>query len=213
MYIIYAAAVFFAGIAGGLAIVWLTKLTKTNAAIKLQYRGRIILIVLVCAVCAAAFEIALYHGYGEIPTELITCFVTVFFMLWLAVTDATGFVLPNKILLIWLACRVPLILLSGMIEWSWAIPAYSLAGAFIIGLLFLIMYYISRRTLGGGDVKLSFVLGLSLTLTNVFNAVFYGLVICALFAAVGLATKKLKGKDSLPLGPFLFIGTLIAYLV
>ena len=211
VYAIYAAAAFIAGVAGGFAISWLTK--PEGVRLSLSFREHRIRLILICAVCAAAFETALYHGYGDIPTEFITCFVTVFFMLWLAVTDFTGSVLPNKILLIWLACRVLLVTLSGVIDRSLAVPAYSIAGALIIGVLFLIMYYISRRTLGGGDVKLSFVLGFSLTLTNVFNAVFYGLIVCALFAVAGLITKKLKRKDLLPLGPFLFIGTLIAYLL
>jgi prepilin signal peptidase PulO-like enzyme (type II secretory pathway) len=208
MYAIYAAAAFFSGIAGGFAIARLTKPEDIYAA---KNRKRT---VLICVLCAAAFEAALYHGYGEdVVTEFISCFFTVFFMLWLAVTDVTGFVLPNKIILLWLACRVFFITLSGVIDRSLVVPAHSLAGALIVGALFLIMYYASKRTLGGGDVKLSFVLGLSLTLTNVFNAVFYGLIACALFAAAGIAVKKLKGKDLLPLGPFLFIGTLIAYLL
>jgi prepilin signal peptidase PulO-like enzyme (type II secretory pathway) len=134
-------------------------------------------------------------------------------MLWLSVTDIKNLLLPNKILLIWLAFRIPLMLLSSIIEWSLTIVLYSTSGAFIIGLLFIIIYYVSRRSLGAGDVKLSFVLGLSLTLTNIFNAVFYGLIICALFAVVCLAAKKMKRKDFIPLGPFLFIGTLIAYLL
>jgi len=207
MYAIYAAAVFLAGIAGGIWISWLTKPEGVRLA---ENRKRL---VLICVLCAIAFEAALYHGYGDIPTECISGFFTAFFMLWLAVTDFDGFVLPNRILLIWLFCRVTLVILSGAIEWSLIVPIYSLAGAFIISALFLLMYYISKRTLGGGDVKLSFVLGLSLTIADIFNAVFYGLVICALFSAVGLITKKLDRKALMPLGPFLFIGTLIAYML
>ena len=209
MYIIYGAAAYLAGIAGGVAIAYLVK--KDGVRLIQNSKNTAVL----CAMCAFAFEIALWNGFvgDKIPTEFISCFVTVFFMMWLATTDFMGFVLPNNILLMWLVCRLFLMLASGILEWDITIPAYSAAGAVVIGLLFLLMYYVSKRTLGGGDIKLSFVLGLSLTLTNVFNAVFYGLIICTLFAGVCLLLKKLKRKDFLPLGPFLFAGTLIAYFL
>jgi Flp pilus assembly protein protease CpaA len=215
VYIVYAAAAFAAGAASGFLVALLTKIIDLA---DLNIKKNIKYIVLICISGAGAFNAALFHGfyryYGEIAiTEFITCFITVFFMLWLSVTDIKGFLLPNKILLIWLAARVPLMALTGVIEWSLVVPLYSIIGACIMGLLFLVMYYVSRRTLGGGDVKLSFVLGLSLTLTNIFNAVFYGLIICALFAVVCLIIKKLNKKDVIPLGPFLFAGTVIAYLV
>ena len=209
IYILYGAAAYLAGIAGGIAIAYLVK--KDGVHLVKNIKNTLVL----CALCAFAFEIALWSGFAgdKIPTEFISCFVTVFFMLWLAATDFTSFTLPNDILLRWLVCRLFLMTASGILEWSLEIPVYSALGAIVIGLLFLLMYYVSKRTLGGGDIKLSFVLGLSLTLTNVFNAVFYGLVICTLFAGVCLLLKKLNRKDFLPLGPFLFAGTLIAYFL
>jgi len=206
---IYGAAAYLAGVAGGAAVAYLVK--KDGVRLIKNIRATLVL----CAVCAFAFEIALWNGFMEnkIPTEFISCFVTVFFMMWLATTDFTAFVLSNNIILAWLVCRLFLMMASGILEWDLTIPAYSVAGAAVIGLLFLLMYYVSKRTLGGGDIKLSFVLGLSLTLTNIFNAVFYGLVICTLFAGVCLLLKKLKRKDFLPLGPFLFAGTLVAYFL
>ena len=209
MYMIYGAAAYLAGVAGGAAVAYLVK--KDGVRLIKNIRATLVL----CAVCAFAFEIALWNGFMEnkIPTEFISCFVTVFFMMWLATTDFTAFVLSNNIILAWLVCRLFLMMASGILEWDLTIPAYSVAGAAVIGLLFLLMYYVSKRTLGGGDIKLSFVLGLSLTLTNIFNAVFYGLVICTLFAGVCLLLKKLKRKDFLPLGPFLFAGTLVAYFL
>jgi prepilin signal peptidase PulO-like enzyme (type II secretory pathway) len=211
MYIIYGVTAYIAGIAGGIAIAYLAKKDGIRLIKKdIKYTA------LLCAVCAFAFAIALRQGFmGDtiIPTEFISCFVTVFFMAWLATTDFTGFMLPNNILLAWLVCRLFLMSASGILEWSPLIPIQSALGAIVIGLLFLLMYYVSKRTLGGGDIKLSFVLGLSLTLTNIFNAVFFGLIICTLFAGVCLLAKKLNRKDFLPLGPFLFIGTLIAYLL
>jgi prepilin signal peptidase PulO-like enzyme (type II secretory pathway) len=148
-----------------------------------------------------------------IITEMISAYVTLFFMLWLAVTDIKEFVIPNKILLCWLAARVCLIVAGTLYTLSVEILFSSLAGALLMGLLFLLTYYLSKRTLGGGDVKYSFVMGLSLTLSLVVSAVFYGLVLCALFALCALLLKKMGRKDPVPLGPFLYMGTVTAYLL
>ena len=146
------------------------------------------------------------------PTEYLSGYITIFFLLWLSAIDIKSFLLPNKVILAWLICRVVLLMVGMFVDNSPDVLVSSTAGAAIIGLLFLITHYLSRRSLGGGDVKLSFVLGLSLTLSMIFTAVFYGLVVCALFSIVGLALKKLGRKDMIPLGPFLFAGTIIAYL-
>ena len=144
--------------------------------------------------------------------EIISGYVTVIFLLWLSAIDLQSYILPNKILLIWLSCRVILLFIGLVVTESPEILIQSMGGAGAMGLIFLIIHYLSKRSLGGGDVKLSFVLGLSLTMTMVFTAMFYAVVACSIVAIVGLILKKLNRKDSLPLGPFIFIGTVVAYL-
>lgn len=201
MYLAYAALTLCAGATAAIGII---KATKTNG-----WRWR----ATITAAAILAFQIVLAAGYGEwsLP-EILTGYVTAFFMLWLAVTDVKSFTLPNKVLLAWLVCRIILMIATALMEQSLNIIIGSVAGALITGLLFLAVYYLSKRTLGGGDVKLSFVLGLSLTLERVFGAVFYGLVFCAVFSLAGMMLKRLKRKDFIPLGPFLFLGMVVAYL-
>ncbi|MCL2016331.1 MAG: A24 family peptidase [Defluviitaleaceae bacterium] len=146
-------------------------------------------------------------------TEGVSAYLTMLFLLWLAVTDFKHFKVPNKILLAWLLCRAVLMLASTAVTANFAVLVNSALGAIAMGIFFLITYYLSRRTLGGGDVKLSFVLGLSLGINMIFSAVLYGLIICAVFSLGALLLKKLNRKDPVPLVPFLFAGTALMYLM
>ena len=145
-------------------------------------------------------------------SEIVSGYVTVIFLLWLAVIDYKSFTLPNIILLAWLGCRIVLIFAGIAVTASFDILISSISGAVAMGILFLIVYYASKRSLGGGDVKLSFVLGLAITIYMAFTAVFLSLILCAIFSSVAVALKKLTRKDPVPLGPFLFIGTVVTYL-
>jgi len=145
-------------------------------------------------------------------SEVISGYVTVIFLLWLAVIDYKSFTLPNIILLAWLGCRIVLIFAGIAITGSFDILISSMGGAAAMGILFLLVYYASKRSLGGGDVKLSFVLGLAITIYMAFTAVLLSLILCAIFSSVALILKKLSRKDPVPLGPFLFIGTVVTYL-
>ena len=87
------------------------------------------------------------------------------------------------------------------------------AGAFVA---FFALHLISPRGLGFGDVKLSFVLGLSLgwfgvgeTVLGLFLGFLYGAVI-----GIALLASKIRGrKDAVPFGPFLAAGTITAVFV
>jgi len=177
----------------------------------LSGRGRVITIA---AWVGAIIVVTHFNIAVEAPiTEAISGYITVTFLLLLAIIDYKTHTLPNIILLAWLGCRVALIFAGIAIEGTFEILINSAFGAVAMGVIFLAMYYISKRSLGGGDVKLSFVMGLSLMLSMVFSAVFLALVLCALFSLGALALKKLTRKDPVPLGPFFFAGTVAAYIL
>lgn len=81
------------------------------------------------------------------------------------------------------------------------------------GVLFLLVYFISRKGLGGGDVKLMAVSGLYLGLNGVFPAMLWGAILASAAGLLLIAAKKLGRKDTIPLVPFLYIGMLLtAYI-
>jgi len=171
------------------------------------------------AMAALGFAVAivlvtLHYMTGDVSVPgLFSGYVSMILLLWLGIVDAKTFFLPNKILLLWAGFRMMFIVAETFMTNSPDVLVDSFLGASVLGIFFLITYYLSRRTLGGGDVKLGFVMGLAFTLSMAITAVFFALILCAVFALTALALKKLSRNDPLPLGPFMFLGTLVAYVL
>jgi len=85
----------------------------------------------------------------------------------------------------------------------------SALGLALGGGLFLLTYLISRKGLGGGDVKFMAGAGLYLGVYGVIPAIFCGTLLAALTGLRLILLKKLGRKDTIPLAPFLFIGVLV----
>ena len=134
----------------------------------------------------------------------------VVFMTLLAFIDIEKHIVPNRILFVALICffAVAGAAVIADIEAGLRIIFTSLAGALFCGIVFLLCYIISRHQLGGGDVKLSFVMGLYLGGARVVFALVVGMLLCLAYSLIKLARKKITVKDGVPLVPFLFIGTL-----
>ncbi len=88
---------------------------------------------------------------------------------------------------------------------------YIFSALFLFSFMFLIAYLgkkvTNKEALGGGDIKLFFFIGLTITVWNGLLALFFASIIALIFA---ILFKKSK-KDYLPLVPFIFIGTFITY--
>ena len=84
----------------------------------------------------------------------------------------------------------------------------SLAGGLVLGLAALVVYLLSRKGLGGGDVKFLAAAGLYLTVGPGLTAVILGTVLSAVTALVLMALRKLSVRDAIPLIPFLYAGIL-----
>ena len=118
---------------------------------------------------------------------------------------------PNKLVLIMLA--VWAVLMAGYvivdIEPAIKLLVQSLIGGAAAGGLFLAIYYVSRKGVGGGDIKLIAVMGLFMTMAKLMPMLFFSALSSALFSAVLLITKRATMKSAIPLVPFLYLGTLI----
>lgn len=78
------------------------------------------------------------------------------------------------------------------------------------GGLFLLVYLISHKGLGGGDVKFMAASGAYLGFAGTITVLLYGSVLAALTGLALILLKKIGRKDSVPLAPFLYIGMLAA---
>lgn len=81
------------------------------------------------------------------------------------------------------------------------------------GLVFLVVYMVSRKGLGGGDVKLMAVSGLYLGLDGVMPVMLIGSVLAAVMGIVLILSKKIGRQDAIPLVPFLYVGMLLTVFI
>ena len=122
---------------------------------------------------------------------------------------------PNSLVLVmfiaWLLTMTPMLFINTQ-EATTKIFDSGL-GFLLGGGLLLLVYVISRKGLGGGDVKFMAAAGLYLGFYSVIPAMFFGSVLAALTVLTLLLLKKMKRKDTIPLTPFLSIGMIVAVLL
>ncbi|MCL2166792.1 MAG: prepilin peptidase [Clostridiales bacterium] len=128
-----------------------------------------------------------------------------------AVLDIKVKRIPNSLVLAMLAAWV-LIMTPRLffdIDTAIALLADSALGFAVGGGIFLLVYIISRKGLGGGDVKFMAVAGLYSGLAGILPAMLIGTVFAALVGFLLILLKRIGRKDTMPLAPFLFIGILV----
>jgi prepilin signal peptidase PulO-like enzyme (type II secretory pathway) len=126
----------------------------------------------------------------------------------LAAIDARHRLLPNSIIL-------PATLAIGLIVAAYAPGSFltHLAAAAALGGFFFLFGTIFAGSLGMGDAKLGFMIGLALGTQTLGAALiaFAGLLVAALYV---LATRGTSArKDAIPFGPFLALGGILAFFL
>lgn len=167
----------------------------------LPYSGIVVLGAALLAVRGGRIELS-----GLLLCELIIVFGYI-----AAVSDYKTKKIPNSIvtamLAAWLFMITPLLFIST--DSAVVSLIRSAAGFALGGGLFLLVYIVSRKGLGGGDVKFMAAAGLFLGPGGAVAAIFCGTLLAALTGAVLILLKKIGRKDSIPLAPFLFAGIVI----
>jgi len=88
---------------------------------------------------------------------------------------------------------------------------WTLLGSLVLYFAFCILHFAFRgRALGGGDVKLAFLVGLITGWPNMIVAVFSAFLTGALVSVILMMLKKKKFGETVPFGPFLVAGTYVA---
>jgi len=133
----------------------------------------------------------------------------------LSTTDTFLHKVPNKILIILLLCWMAMVgtMLFTNVYQAMETVFFCGMSAIIAGVIFIVTYFVSRRKLGLGDVKLSLIMGLFLGNNLIIGAILYGTVLCSVFSIVQVARRKLSFKDGVPLVPFLYLGSLIVLCI
>ncbi len=136
----------------------------------------------------------------------------VMFIVPMAAIDRVRHVIPNELILAAIALRVVYAGIELMLDPAEALQILKSAaiGALVVGGFFLIISFIMKNSVGMGDVKLFFVMGLYQGLWGAANAVFFSLVISFFYAIFLLVTRRKTRKDSISLAPCVLIGACIA---
>ena len=207
----------------GLVVGWLADPVITRVPLKQPVRGpagpdeastprgrRVAVAILCGALCGAVA--AEYDDTWVLPAYLVVTIALVV----LAVIDLEHFLLPNRIVYPLGFVSIGLFALAAAGDDNFDAYARGLLAGVIAFAIFFVLHIVSPRGMGFGDVKLSFVLGLSLGWLG-WGEVFVGLFLGFLYGAfVGLAliVTRIRARDqALPFGPFLVAGTMTAILV
>jgi len=122
--------------------------------------------------------------------------------------------IPNTLLIVLIAARLIFFIYESIKE-----PDYikfniiqMAFGAFLCLALLLLCRIIIRNSIGMGDIKLFAVLGLYFGY-DIINLMFFSFLCTAIYSIYLLLFKKKKKKDSVPMGPFIFLGTILSFIL
>ena len=138
--------------------------------------------------------------------EYILLIMFISLMIIVTVSDLYYRIVPDIILIVFLPIIVTLRILSPVIHWT-----DGLIGAVIAFLFMLLMSLYGKKrfkqeALGGGDIKLYFIIGLVLGYETIFLSVLFSGLLGILYYVL------IRPKDRyLPFVPFIFAGSLLAY--
>lgn len=141
-----------------------------------------------------------WSGELIIALTLISLFIIIF------VSDIAYMIIPDKVLLVFAGIFLLERLFIPLTPW-WD----SLLGAAIGFGLLLIIAVVSKGGMGGGDIKLFALIGFVVGVKILLLAFFLSTLLGAVFGLFGMALKLVKKGKPIPFGPFIAIGTLLAY--
>lgn len=142
----------------------------------------------------------------ENVVEYILVVVFISLMIIVTVSDMYYQIVPDIILIVFLPVIFTLRMFSTEILWYYSI----LGGVLGFGFMYFLSWYGKKRfkkeALGGGDIKLYFLIGLFLGVETVFLSLMFAAIAGLIFSAI-----QRKKTGYLPFVPFIGIGSLLAY--
>ncbi|MDI2588247.1 prepilin peptidase [Psychrobacillus sp. NEAU-3TGS] len=138
--------------------------------------------------------------------ELIVAILFISMLVIITVSDLAYMLIPDKILLFFLIPLIIARIFSPLTPW-WGSLLGAVAG---FGVLLLIAV-LSKGGMGGGDIKLFFVIGMVLGLVPTLLTLFLASLIGTFFGVIALKKAKKGRKTPIPFGPSIAIAAIISY--
>jgi len=130
----------------------------------------------------------------------------------LSIIDFKSHRLPNKLVGWFTATEILIMGITGWMASDFARLLTALGIAATTMISYVLLYLVSRGSLGMGDVKFAFPLGLCVgwySANQWLVAIFVSFLIAGLVAVIGLVTKRMTRKSRLAFGPYMFLGTFL----
>ncbi len=149
--------------------------------------------------------ILVFYQFGLTPyAALVALLVSV--LIVITFIDLKHQIIPNGLVLIILISGIPAAFLSGLSPWEHVI------GFFAVSVLLLLVAFLSKGGMGGGDIKLMAAAGLFLGWKLILLSLMIASIIGSIISIGLLVLKKADRKSMVPFGPFLSIGIVISAL-
>ncbi len=134
-------------------------------------------------------------------------------LLVMAVYDLRWMILPDKVMYPTIVITAGYVMYEAVITHSWLVLRGSVYAAVLAGGMFFFIAAVSRgRAMGGGDIKLAFMMGLLLGLKATALALLIAFNTAAIVGIMLIVFKLKRRRDHIPFGPFLVAGTVFAFL-
>ncbi|WP_146551196.1 A24 family peptidase [Rummeliibacillus sp. SL167] len=146
-----------------------------------------------------------YWHFG-FTVEFIVAILFISLLAIITVSDIVYMLIPDKILLPFACVFMILRIFSPLDPWWDAFVGAAIG----FGILFLIAV-VSKGGMGGGDIKLFFVIGLVLGFKLTIVALFISSIIGLIAGIIQLLWQKKGRKHPIPFGPWIALGSTITY--
>lgn len=130
----------------------------------------------------------------------------------LSIVDFKSHRLPNQLVGWFTATQILIMVVISWIASDFACLLTALGVAAATMISYVLLYLVSRGSLGMGDVKFAFPLGLCVgwySADQWLVAIFVSFFIAGLVSVIGLLTKRMTRKSRLAFGPYMFLGTFL----
>jgi len=161
------------------------------------------------------FCLVYWQGIGYKDTLHLTPYTLYLLRDWFFISVLVViFVYDLKYYLILDKVTIPAIVLAFIVNLLLKIPFTNLLlGGIIVSGFFLLQFLVSRgKWIGGGDIRLGFLMGVMLGWPKAIVALFLAYIIGALIGVMLIILKKKTWKSEIPFGTFLVVGTVITLL-
>ena len=184
----------------------LAKIILSRRNISLQFKQKYLFLDIILF-----FLVLLNIFFFQSQYLIISISFLEFYLLILIITDCIFFIIPNILTYIYIILGIVLQLLNPFGDVVFSILGALCGTLFLGGLAKIISILLKKESIGGGDLKLVFMLGIFVGWQGILMVIFLGSLLALIYITIIQVLKK-KLIRVLPFGPFLMISSIITII-